>query len=166
MNRGYFKEHTRYPIWFVLGFTLLTLSPLLVAFFKSDSIRSEMYIVLGVILLVDLLFFSMAIHLRVDNEGIALRFIPFVNTTKIIRWGELSEAKVRKSMPVKEYGGWGYRMKYKKRAYTLYGKWGLELKFKDGKSLFIGIKDHKQLEQLLQSSIYPKYPELNSTVNN
>ena len=125
MTRGYFKENTRYPFWVILGFTLLTMSPFIVVLIKTDSIPSELYITFGVMLLVDLLFILLAISLRVDSDGIAVRFVPFVNKTKLIRWDELSSVKVRKSSPVREYGGWGYRMRYKKRAYTLYGKWGL-----------------------------------------
>lgn len=160
MTRSYFKEKTRYPIWVISVFSLLTLIPFFIAIKSEDTIPIEVYLSLGIILLVDVLFISISLELRVDVDGVVVRFIPFVNRPKTIRWDDLVEAKVRKSKPIKDYGGWGYRMRFKKRAYTLYGNWGLELTFKDGKTLFLGVRDHIELNQVMKSTIYPRYPEL------
>jgi hypothetical protein len=119
---------------------------------------------LGIVAAVGLLFLSIKLDLRVDFDGIQLRFTPFVNKQHHIRWSELSEARVRISKPLMEFGGWGYRLKFKTRAYTLYGKWGLEITFKEGKSLFIGVQDYKELIRIMEDTVYPRYPELNRKI--
>ena len=106
-----------------------------------------------------------SLRLRVDEEGINIRFRPFVNKEKRIRWDELESVEVRRSNPIMEFGGWGYRMRIKNRAYTLYGNWGLDLQFKNGKRLFIGVQKHEHLHLFLVERIYSKYPELKREVN-
>lgn len=160
MSKGYFIEKSRYSIWLILGITALTLLPFIFGIYKTETKAIEVWISLGIVLLVSLLFFSINLKLRIDPEGIQLSFPPFVNKQKQIRWSELSSAYVRRSNPLREYGGWGYRMKYKKRAYTLYGKWGLEITYKDGKSLFIGVQKHEELAQVMNDTIYSHYPDL------
>lgn len=161
MSKGYFVEKSRYSIWLVLGITAVTLIPFIFGLYKTETKSFEVWISLGIVLVVSLLFMSLKIDLRVDPEGIQLKFPPFVNKPKHIRWNELNKAHVRMSSPIREFGGWGYRMRYKKRAYTLYGKWGLEIEYKDGKSLFIGVQDHNELNQVMQNTIYSRYPMLN-----
>lgn len=160
MSQGYFKESSRYSAWIVISITSLFL---LIIYFLGEKTSQEteslIYSYL-IIVFVALLFLSMSIKLRVDNEAIEFAFFPFVWKKKRYRWDELSKVSVRKSKPLKEFGGWGYRIKPKKKAYTLYGKWGIDLQFKNGKSLFIGVQKQEELSQLLNTVIYPQNPHL------
>jgi hypothetical protein len=161
MSRSYFKEKTSYPFWIISSLFLAMLLPFLIVFFKEDVVPKEVYWSMIPMVLVGILFFSIKLDLRVDIEGIEVKFVPFVNKTKKIRWDELKEAKVLKTQPIKDFGGWGYRVKYKAKAYTLYGNWCLSIKYHDDKRLLIGIRDHQALDQLLQNTVYPHYPQLN-----
>lgn len=160
MSQGYFKEKSRYPTWIVVSITSLFLLFLYLLNEKTGKETEGLIYSCLVIVLVASLFLFMSIQLRVDNEAIEFTFFPFVRKKKRYRWDELGKVTVRKSSPIREFGGWGYRVKPKKKAYTLYGKWGIDLQFKNGKSLFIGVQKHEELAQLLNSSIYPHHVHL------
>ena len=160
ISEGYFKEKTRYPFWIVFSIgIILMLSPLFIQE-PFAKIEKEVIATMVLMFLIILLFLFILLSLRVDEEGIKVRFRPFINNEKKIRWEELESVRVRKYNPIMEFGGWGYRIRIKKRAYTLYGSWGMDLRFKNGKSLFIGVQQHEQLHLFLKERIYPKHPEL------
>ena len=164
MSKGYFIEKSRYPVWLVLSILIIIIVLFIIGINKTDIKVNELWISLGIFMAVWLLFLAIQINLRVDNDGIQFRFLPFINRQKHIRWSELSVAQVRSSRPLFEFGGWGFRIKHKTRAYTLYGKWGLDITYKDGKRLFIGVKDFKELIRVMEDSVYPNYPELNKKI--
>ena len=82
------------------------------------------------------------------------------NISSKMNWNEIKTVEVRKSKSIREFGGWGYRIGKRKRAYTLYGHWGLDLTLNNDKHLFIGTQKHCELEAFLKDFIYPKYSGL------
>ncbi len=156
----YYKEEQNYPFWIVISIGIVLL---LSAFFLLDpaeSLRKEVIISAVILSLTVLLFLLISLRLKVDEAGINIRFRPFINKEKRISWDELESVRLRRSSPMLEFGGWGYRRRFNKRAYTLYGSWGLELEYKNGKKLFIGVQKHEHLHLFLEERIYPKYPQL------
>ena len=160
ISEGYFKEKQGYPFWIVMSIgIILMLSPFLLQE-PFGELGKEVIVSSLLMLLIVLLFLVISIRLRVDEMGIKVRFRPFVNRERLIKWDELESVRVRKYSPIREFGGWGYRIRIKKRAYTLYGYWGMDLRFKNGKSLFIGVQKHEHLHLFLKERIYPNHPEL------
>lgn len=84
---------------------------------------------------------NVRLELRMDEHGVHYRFWPFVNRWVHLEWNELENIKVRKYRPLLEYGGWGYRISAKGKAYTLGGKTGVQMSMKSGKNLLIGVRD-------------------------
>jgi hypothetical protein len=165
-SKAYFKEEQTYPFWIVISIGMVLL---LSIFFLSNSAElpgKKVIISSLIISLTLLLFLLISLKLKVDESEIIVRFRPFINREKKIRWEELKSARLRRSSPMLEFGGWGYRMRFNKRAYTLYGSWGLDLEFKNGKKLFIGVQKHDHLHLFLEERIYSKYPELESWKRN
>jgi hypothetical protein len=160
ISEGYFKEKQSFPFWIVMSIgVILMISPFLLQE-PFGELGKEVIASSLLMLLIVLLFLVISIRLRVDEQGIRIRFRPFVNKDKLIRWDELESVRVRKYSPIREFGGWGYRIRIKKRAYTLYGNWGLDLRFKNGKSLLIGVQKHEHLHLFLKERIYPTHPDL------
>jgi len=156
----YFKEEQNYPFWIVISIGIVLLLSILFLATPAESLRKEVIISAVILSLTVLLFLLISLRLKVDETEINIRFRPFINKEKKIRWDELKSAKVRRSSPMMEFGGWGYRMRFNKRAYTLYGSWGLDLQFKNGKRVFIGVQKHEHLHLFMEERIYSKYPEL------
>ncbi len=88
---------------------------------------------------VPVLIFSYLLKLNtsIDEVGVHYQFFPFHFSTKSIRWDEIEECYVRTYSPIKEYGGWGYRISI--------GKNGKVLNVKGNKGIQIALKNNKRL---------------------
>ena len=79
------------------------------------------------------------LYVSIDPKGLYYRFPPFVSQERKLTLGDLSEIYVRKYRPLWEYGGWGYRYRFRAgRALSVNGNTGLQLVLKNGKRLLIG----------------------------
>jgi hypothetical protein len=108
-------------------------------------------ILIAVPVLAVLLFLMMRLETRIDETGVAIRFIPFHFSPKKFRWDEISKVYVRKYKPVIEYGGWGIRYKpFKKSiAYNVSGKQGLQLELKNGKKILVGTQNPEEVNRVI-----------------
>lgn len=79
-----------------------------------------------------------------------MKFIPFIFKTKFIPWSEIETVHIRKYKPLREYGGWGWRVGPNGKAYNVKGNQGLQLLFKDRTALLIGTQKPKELEMFLK----------------
>ncbi|HOG64906.1 MAG TPA: DUF6141 family protein [Spirochaetota bacterium] len=75
---------------------------------------------------------------EVHPDGVYLRYRPFHLKPRFIPLGETDRVEVRDYHPVREYGGWGLRRGWKKRAYSVSGRQGLEILRDDGRRIMIG----------------------------
>ena len=162
--KGIFNEKQVYPFWVVVSIgIILAMSPIvMVDFFEENpkDVLSAVFLSSAVILFVALFFLIIKLKVRIDDNEIRLKFIPFFWKEKSIKWEEIKKAEVRKSKSIREFGGWGYRVGKGKRAYTLYGHWVIDITFKNDKHLFIGTQKHCEIDVLLKKTIYLKYPGL------
>lgn len=155
MNKTYFKETQKFDQWW-LWLTLLFISamaflPIRQAYKENQELNSGHWIGLVVMLLVMLLFFITQLETKITKEGIEIRFVPFIWKTKHIPWTDVSAVFVRKYSPLVEYGGWGWRVGAKGKAYNVKGNQGLQLKFNNGKALLIGTQKPEELESALKA---------------
>ena len=116
----------------------------------------ELIIVVGSLLLVYLLIFSLKLKTRIDENGFQFRFIPFHFTAKSINWNEIERVYTRKYDAISEYGGWGMKggmfwRKSKGVAYNVKGDIGLQLELKNGKKILIGTQKEDEVKRVLQT---------------
>ncbi len=79
----------------------------------------------------------------ITDEGLEVKFWPF-GRRRIFK-SEIKRAHVRKYSPLKEYGGWGYRVGPRGKAFNMQGNMGLQLEMKDGDKLLIGTRKPEEL---------------------
>lgn len=114
---------------------------------KKQEILNALLISVAIEVGVIALIFSMSLRTRIDEKGIVFSFKPFVRN-KNYSWTEIEKAWVRKYKPISEYGGWGFKggfMRKAGRAYNVWGDKGLQLRLKNGKHILIGTQNHEEL---------------------
>lgn len=93
------------------------------------------------------LFQVMKLHVKIDEGMLFYSFYPFFSEMRAVKKGETKNLYVRKYKPILEYGGWGYRIRWKRgKAFNVSGKWGLQLIFNNGKKILIGTQKPGELE--------------------
>lgn len=102
----------------------------------------------GIALLLYALFY---LDLSVDARGVRFALSPFYRRT--YAWADIEEATVLPYRPILDFGGWGWRYSFNKKAwaFTVSGSQALRLTLKDGKTIYIGITDEDEARQALQN---------------
>lgn len=112
---------------------------------------------LGLLLLIA--YFS-SLKTVITDESITLTFFPFLFGRKVILWESIQTAYVREYSPIREYGGWGFRIVANdtnkgslgsSKALNVKGNQGLQLVFKDGKKLLIGTQQPREIASFLKN---------------
>jgi len=104
----------------------------------------------GIILLIHLCFFTRMIT-EVTPKGLFVRFIPFHFRMKEIDLKKVVSLEAKQYRPIREYGGWGIRVGWKKKVYNVFGKEGVEMVYKEGNKLLIGSQRAEELAKAIQS---------------
>jgi len=106
--------------------------------------------VIALLLIIVCLFAFSRLETKIDSDGIAVRFFPFVWQCKFYSWDVIETVRVTKYRPLADFGGWGVRCGISAtKAYTVSGNTALVLQFKDGKKLFIGTRCGEEIQELL-----------------
>lgn len=129
--------------WFIMGATVGNVSP-------SHGVGQ--IIVSLSILPVVLFLYTLKLKTVIDEKGIHYQFFPLHLSLKSIRWPEISECYIRKYNPIKEYGGWGYRISLgdKGKALNIRGNQGIQIVLSSGKKLLLGTQLPKQAEETVK----------------
>lgn len=92
------------------------------------------------------------LEFRIDSSGVQLSFYPFFKQ-KLISYSEIETWKVRKSNPILEFGGYGYRWNFFKRSKTfiIKGNMLLHMKLKNGKSILVGTQKPNMVKDSMES---------------
>ncbi|HCW63737.1 MULTISPECIES: hypothetical protein [Leeuwenhoekiella] len=154
-----FKEIQRFDQWWLrlllVVILAIAVSPIVMEWDTLDLSRYELASVVLSILVVLALFlgfwYIFKLETTIDEKGITYRFVPFHIKSRFKSWQEIKSASIRKYNPIREYGGWGYRISFTKRkALTTKGKKGLQLVFQDGNELLLGTQHPEKIAQLLK----------------
>lgn len=88
---------------------------------------------------------------EVTSEGIVMDYPPFIRR-RLYRWEDIESAEVRQYHPIREYGGWGWRLGLfgKGRAFNVAGNKGLQLVLRNGKRVLIGTQHPDDLRAALE----------------
>lgn len=147
----YFREEQRFTqwwLWALYGGMLLAVAVVLVL----DLRRGSGVTALGAIIVIYVvalmagtfaLLFWMRLTVEVRDDGIHVRFPPFVR--RVIAYGEIASYEPRTYRPLREFGGWGLRWGLGGQAYNVKGNKGVQLVFVNGKRLLIGSQRAEEL---------------------
>jgi hypothetical protein len=107
-------------------------------------------------LIICLSLFSIKLITEVRNDGVYVRFFPF--KTSKIPLEDLVSYKAMTYSPIKEYGGWGYKVNYfkKSKVYNVSGNEGVRLDYSNGKHIMIGSQKAKKLEKAVSELLDSK----------
>lgn len=106
--------------------------------------------VLGFLLLMTTVFFITTLETQIRNDGLYIRFFPIHMKFRYLPWNRLSQCYVRSYSPIREYGGWGWRIGLAGRAYNISGKEGLQLQLDGKRKLLIGTQKPEEMERILK----------------
>ncbi len=116
---------------------------------EKAELTEALPIVIGVEALVVGMLFSMRLTTQIDNNGIMVKYFPFIRQ-RTYQWIDIEKAYVRKYNALGEYGGWGLKGGRKSgKAYNVWGNKGLQLEFKNGKKLLIGTQKATEVSEYL-----------------
>ncbi len=113
------------------------------------AVVGGLYVLMGFAFLY--LFFRAELTTEVRPSGLFLRYFPFHRTFQQIPLENLRSCQARKYRPIVEYGGWGIRVGFARKAYNVSGNHGVELVYKAGNKLLIGSKKADQLATAIDS---------------
>jgi hypothetical protein len=151
-----FEESQRFNQWWIwaiiLGAMGVSIYINIQTIQMGDSLFSwTNFSILIPVFIIPGLFYSLALKIRVEKNGIYVRFIPFHLKEIFIAWDQLDECYIRRYSPLGEYGGWGikYGLGGAGKVYNVSGNQGLQLVFKDGARLLIGTKKPQELQEII-----------------
>ena len=154
MENVYFYEKQRFNqwwLWLLLAFIgYFVFEPVYFSIMENASLSSDQWVGFIILGLVVLLFLLVKLETKIKNDGIYVRFFPFIPKFKFFPWESISIAVVRKYSPLMEYGGWGVRWGGNGTAYNVKGNKGLQLKFKSGNALLVGTQKPDELQKVLE----------------
>jgi hypothetical protein len=119
------------------------------------AVLQELWIIMFAYIGISLLMYMLEIETVIRTHSITIRFTPFINRRRTFRLHELEHVEVRTYKPIREFGGWGFRIGLKGYAYTLSGNKGIQIKLYHGKQFLVGTlkaeEAQKAVEQLLSN---------------
>lgn len=155
-----YKETQRFDQWWMRILLVIVLafavSPLV---FQYDTLINSnvelMSVIVSILVLLAVFisfWFLFKLQTRIDERGITYRFFPFQRKERFKSWSEIESITIRKFNPIKEYGGWGYRISFtKKKALTIKGNKGIQIIFKNGNELLLGTQYPEKVEQFIKT---------------
>lgn len=139
------------PMWYViLGIAGTTIIGLSIQLFNSDSFQEGLIALIIVTLIMSALitlFVTARLFIRIDESTIYYRFPPFVSKEKQLGKNDIQDLHVRKYRPIWEYGGYGYRYRFRSgRGLMVAGNMGLQMTLSNGKKLLLGTQKPESMQ--------------------
>jgi len=95
--------------------------------------------------------FALAFGFRLETEvcesGVRVRLRPFPWIS--IRRENVVAVRAVRYRPILNYGGWGIRLGYKRRAYNARGNLGVRIDYADGSHILIGSRSPRRLAEAI-----------------
>lgn len=157
-----FKEVQHFDQWWLwvllIAALVVAVNPLIFEYTATMQSRSNLTSIATSVLIILALFISFwflfKLETRIDEKGISFRFLPFHRKARIRSWDKIKSIAVRKYHPIREYGGWGYRIGLrKKRALNVKGNMGIQIVYKNGRHLLLGTQRPREVEAILKTYV-------------
>ncbi|HEY4540502.1 MAG TPA: hypothetical protein VIG94_10925 [Faecalibacter sp.] len=116
----------------------------------TDGFQSMSYFSVVILFLCIALFVFFRVHSEITSEAIKIRITPFNVFNKTIYWNEVRKVEVVQYSAIKEYGGWGYRVRGKGKAINPSGDKGLKIHLKSGNHILLGTRKADELAAFLK----------------
>ncbi len=152
-----FEEHQQFRQPWLWGLMCGILAILVVVLglivFQAPEQEGKFQAIIGVtvgilvMIGVGVLLYSMKLTVRLDAEGLHIRFLPLVKRT--IPLDQIARCEARTYRPILEYGGWGIRCGWKGMAYNVSGNQGVQLVLASGKRILIGSQRAEELARAI-----------------
>ena len=152
-----FQESQKFNQWWLwLLLVLLVIVPIAILYIQildghpinDNPVPGMALLILSAVgVLLTIIFLLMQLHTDIDENGIRMRFAPFV--VREIPWDDVASAEVLNYGFV---GGWGIRLwtSYG-TVYNVRGNKGLAITLKNGKQFLIGTQKEEELRSFLDS---------------
>ena len=152
-----FKEEQSFMgtwMWYlVIGITILSIGGSVAGLLFSDKSEGIIGIIIAAIATggIVVLFYTSKLYVSIDQNQIYYRYPPFVNSEKALSRDDIKEIYLRKYKPITEYGGWGYRFRFRSgRAMSVAGNVGLQILLKNDKRLLIGTQKPEAMKDAVR----------------
>jgi hypothetical protein len=103
------------------------------------------------LLLLPTLFYLLELRVAVYLDRVEIRFRPLLR--REIPLSTVESCQAVEYRPIREYGGWGIRMRPGKRAYTVSGTEAAELALDDGRRILIGSQRSRELAAAIRGGL-------------
>lgn len=111
-------------------------------------------ILIGIILFIPLILITqIRLITEIRKDGIFYKMTIFMLKFRHIKPVDIKSYEIRKYKAVREFGGWGYRLSFRKKkgmALSMSGKTGLQLELINGKKLLIGTQKPEEIKSAME----------------
>lgn len=140
-RRPVYQERTPWAPWMsvILWGTLTVSAILLLAVEDGTPLGLRMPLAVGILgfgALLHWLVGGLSVRLRRDAVEASLGLVGLIRTR--IPYEEILDTEVVRYAPIREFGGWGYRYRGSKRAWTARGDEAVVLHLADGRQVYLG----------------------------
>jgi hypothetical protein len=156
MSRPIFTEEQKFTQWWlwliIVGVALAVGRGVYEDYQESvndEGAIVELLIPTFIVVLIFLLFLTLKLATRIDEQGIEVYFKPFDFLKRKINWKKVKNVKVGKYHPIYDFGGWGYRWAGNSTAFNVKGNQGIRIYLQNGKEVLIGTQHPIQAEQVV-----------------
>ncbi len=159
MAKVVFEETQRFDQWWIRGIfilIMLVMLRMLIRIIDAGPLNKQgmLIIVLGIvpILITTFLLFGTRLKSRIDEIGIEAVFLPFSFSRRKFKWNEIKTVEVVDYNPLKDFGGWGYKISLKgNTAMNVKGKVGIKIFLENGKQFLIGTQRPDEARKVIDS---------------
>ncbi|MGB3799972.1 MAG: hypothetical protein WA952_09155 [Lewinella sp.] len=146
-----YEEEQKFSAWWMSILNVVVIVATLYTIYRlwDQEVEWLHFLAPAVAVVVVICLAMVTLRTRILSDRIEVGFRPFSN--KVIRRNDIASAYLRQYNSMGEYGGWGYRVGRKGKAYNTMGDQGLQLELTDGSRLLIGTQRPRELEQVLDS---------------
>ncbi|MFD2202724.1 hypothetical protein [Shivajiella indica] len=139
-------------MWGIIMLELPTLI-LLTVLYLTGKLGEDGWIVLlvvtGIMVFSFTLIMNMQLILRIDRYGISYQSPPFINNWKKIPVEEICHAEIKKSNGLLDYGGIGFRLSKKTKAFLFYTD-HIFLAESANKKYVFSIRNPQEIEEIIE----------------
>ncbi len=154
MEKAIFEEKQQFRQWWILLIMVISVSLSVYSFLQPGDSGSgnSLWPTLLLILAMSSIFIA-KLQTRIDEQGIHVKFFPFHFSFRTYTWEDINMTEVTNYSPIRDYGGWGYRISFKGKgkAYSVCGKKGIWLETYSGKKRMIGTQKAEEANTVIQS---------------
>ena len=151
------QKFTQAWVWIVIIASFLL--PVIIPFLSSEDVKlfnNDSKIVLGLGFLFSLFFYLLELRVTINKEGIHYQFFPIHLKSYTIKFNEMEDFKAVRYSPLKDYGGWGIRYRFKGTAYNVKGNKGVRINLKNkNRHILFGSQKTEAFVQALDKFMKP-----------